>query len=291
MKKLHLLPSLVGALLIGAASAQAQTVIIDNDFDSVTLDTYDGTTGEAFGTDAALGNATGNRTTAVTSDTGIGNPASQGMTQGNNNPPAMRSRNSHDTTLTTSFSTYFEKGSDNSGTNNIAVLGWATSGGTDDVSAFSGGLDDRFLVGVLPTASTAQTYNFSSASAIRNSASSVLSGSPTFTLTTGNWYELSFDLTFDSVDDNWNIADLTLRDWGTDGITGGSTLASMASVSDVSRNSISDGFAFTAGQNDAGFTAMDNVNVTAIPEPSAAALLLGVVGATFLFARRHRRAD
>jgi len=284
-KRLSAIARLLTMLLFGSAlHTQAAMLILDNNFDSVTLDTYDGPTGEAFGTAALLGNATGHRTTAVSSGTGAG--ASQGMTIGDNNPPAIRSRAAYDTTQTTSFSTYFKKGADNSNVNNIVVFGWATTSGTDNVNAFSGGLLDRFLIGVKATSSTEQNYQFSSTTAIRDDQSTALSGTPSFGLTTGNWYQLSFDLSYNSTDTDWDVTDILLRDWGTDGATVGSTVASLASVNDISLNGIANGYAYLAGQENAGFTAMDNVNVTAIPEPSTLALFFSALAATAIFRRR-----
>jgi hypothetical protein len=121
-----------------------------------------------------------------------------------------------------------------------------------------------------------------------------LVGSPSasFTLTSGNWYELEtrFSLTNATTAATLGVY---LYDRGTDG-TDARTLVESISATNVtitnSGFSGADLFAGFGGGNDSGspIAAFDNFAVTAIPEPSSFAALAGVLALGLVALRRRR---
>jgi len=291
-----------------ASSVALQAQILQNDFSTVTAGSYDASTGESFGS-ATLGNATGQDNITVGAS---GVDGSAGATA---RDVSIRSSATSAITTETSFSYYFQFDFNNANEKTGAGFtgaGWALTGGTDGVGNFTGGGDDRFLVGLESTAllggdpPTGATVNLayggrmsSLTNDFTNGGSDVLSTD----LTVGNWYQVSFDLGFnyDSMtpgDSTFDVANLSVQDWGTDGLTGGSTVLSLASQTGIgigTNNGINfendqNGFAYIGanGQRGAG-AGFDNISVVAVPEPSAIALCgLGAIFIFLLGARRRR---
>ncbi len=108
-------------------------------------------------------------------------------------------------------------------------------------------------------------------------------------LTLDNWYQVSFDLTFnyDSStpgDSTWTLANFQLRDWGSDGLTGGTAL--ITQTTDYTwnpgfgnnLNTSHNAYAYIAGNGDRGAQRLDNALVV-VPEPSAVGVAgLGLLG-------------
>jgi len=98
---------------------------------------------------------------------------------------------------------------------------------------FSGGADDRMMVG-LSSSSPADTLSLAYLSTNDGDHDVVFSGSVggtvSFTHVNNHWYQVSFDLIYDGPD-TWTVRDLAVRDWGADGVTGGSSFGPLASES------------------------------------------------------------
>lgn len=308
MKRTSLLLTCI--CIFGLAQAQAQ-LIWQNDFESVTPGSFSGgtavtdgtstpsTDGAVFGASALLGNASGNRTLTVSATGGVGNSAM--VTQGND--PVVRSRATHDMTTTTTFDFYFLYNGSTTTNNGFVGAGWARAdnrsgnngSGIDGNNPFNTGQANRFEVGLMKTGVQDETKL---AVGGQFNGFSELS-SDTATLTAGNWYQMTFDLTFNQdigtpADSNFDVANVALLDWGTDGQTGGSTLLSLSSATGIDlfagNNFDTDNFGYTylSGNAGRGVSTFDKISATAVPEPSSAVLILGAFGLLMTSSRRRR---
>lgn len=113
-------------------------------------------------------------------------------------------------------------------------------------------------------------------------------------LAQNTWYQLRLDLTYQG--SNAFSAQVSLFDWGLDGVTGGSLLDTFTTPLNGSSGSTMSTFVntdlnsgFRSQTANAGIRALqvDNFSATAVPEPSALALLFGG-GLTMLLLRRRR---
>ncbi len=302
-KKLALI---VVAFLSASGGALAQLIIVDNDFSGSPVGTYNGTTGQALGTDPKLGNASGLRSNIqVQNSGGVGNSASLFQSQ----DVTMRARNTFNIADTTypavEFSAYFRFEPVSTIVGGFLGLGWALSSATDNLSPFTVGDTDRVLIGLRRVDNVNNAARVTSGGRLGQYGGTgtdipttyFQGGVASTNLSVGTWYQLSFQLTFNYNSGNpanstWTLANLQLRDWGTDGQSGGNVL--LLQTSPYTWNpgfgnnldSSHSAFAFIAGNGDRGIQRFDNVLVQAIPEPGSAALvLLGLAG----LAARWRR--
>ncbi len=288
-------------------AASAQLILLDNDFSSCTPGNYNGQTGQSLGTATTLGNATGIRNNQqVQSSGGVGNSASYVHSQ----DAALRSRSTHDIASASEpiaqFSVYFQFNPVQATyVGGFLGLGWALSSATDNSSPYSGGSNDRLMVGLRRAivGGTSLGYvcaadRFANFSSGRDIPASYLSAQGV-ELVVGQWYQLSFELQFNYNSGNppnstWTLSSLALRDWGSDGQTGGTVLISQVADytwnPDTGNNLDSShlAYAYVAANGDRGAQRLDNVYVAVIPEPSGAALL-GFAGMICLVFRRGRR--
>jgi len=122
-----------------------------------------------------------------------------------------------------------------------------------------------------------------------------LSGSPTFTLVSGSWHRFQATLAFDDGTDVFTITSLSVDNYGSMGTSFVSNLGTLASATvDVSSGPVAsllkdDGTAhlIAIGSQGRGTQYLDNLTVTAVPEPSSA-LLVVLGSALFLRSRRRR---
>ncbi len=129
-----------------------------------------------------------------------------------------------------------------------------------------------------------------------NGTGAVVSDAATFALVQNNWYQLRLDLTYSG--SNLFSATAALYNWGADGLTGGSQLASFASsaltgsaggnLSTLVNTNLNAGFWGRTSNSGVRAMAIDNFSVTAIPEPSTYAAVAGL-GVLALVAFRRRR--
>ena len=222
------------------------------------------------------------------------------------NDLAIRSRATADMTQTTSFSAYFLYEATSTLNSSFIGMGWARADnrtgnngtGIDGNNPFNVGQSNRFEFG-LGTTGSGTTVQFVSFGQL--GATTVLTGGVGDTLSTAltvnNWYQLSGDITFNFNNDNtsnFDLANLAVRAWGSDGLTGGSTIMSMASQTGINLfagsnfDTDSNGYAYVSGNQGRGVDSIDNISVTAIPEPSSALLsLLFGVGSLALLGRKR----
>lgn len=299
--------SLVG-LLIAFRGVLAQLIIVENDFSGSPAGTYNGTMGQALGTDPKLGNASGLRNNIqVQNSGGVANSASLFQSQ----DVTMRARNTFDIADTTysavEFSAHFRFDPASTIVGGFLGLGWALSSATDNVSPFTTGGTDRVLIGLRRVDNVNNTARVSSGGRLGQyggtgtdiPATYFQDGVASTNLSVGTWYQLSFELTFNYNSGNpanstWTLASLALRDWGSDGQTGGNVL--LLQTSPYTWNpgfgnnldSSHSAYAFIAGNGDRGIQRFDNVLVQAIPEPGSAALVLLALGGLVAWRRRSR---
>lgn len=295
---------LVGALLVSFAVSVNATLILSNDFSTVTAGTYNGTTGQAFGVDPVLGNASGFRNNMSVTNLGVSGSAALYHAQ----DVAIRSREQHDITQTITFSAFFhyDRATNNTLSGGFFGMGWAIPSaeasptaersGTDGRSQYNDGQNNRMLIGVREWSNGTVNRIFVSGDLAGTGAFNV--DATTFVLTSNHWYEMSFDLAFtpnvaSSTNRTLTLSNLVLLDRGIDGTSVGTLMHSIASTT----LEIPDGFginlntetpeayAFIAGNGDRGVKVLDNIAV--IPEPGAAALLLAG-GAVIALLRRRR---
>lgn len=289
----------------------AQISLVDNDFSGSTPGTYNGTTGQSLGAAAPLGNASGLRfNIQVQSTGGVGNSASLFQNQ----DVTMRARNTFDFADASygavSFSVYFRFQPTSTILGGFLGMGWALGTATDNVSPFTSGGPERVLVGLrrvnnnVGGDSTVNTVRVSSGGRLGElsspgndiPATQFQDSIASVNLVENTWYQVSFDLAFDydsgvPANSQWTLASFQLRDWGNDGLTGGSTLISQ--ISDYTWNpgfgnsldTTHNAYAFIAGNGDRGIQRFDNALVV-VPEPwGAGALSFGLVG--FVVLRRQ----
>lgn len=295
------------ALCMVAWPRVSAAVFAYNDFSASVPGNYDGTKGQALGTDPELGNATGLRSNIqVQSNGGVGD--SPMLIHADD--VAMRARDTSDIASTTApavrFSLYFRFDPAETLLGGFVGMGWALSNGTDGRSPWNQGNDDRVLVGLRRTDSANNIVRVSSGGQFQSFGSSTdipatYFDTPSANLTLANWYQMSFDLTFNydsatPANSTWTLASFVLRDWGTDGRTGGNALITQASAYtwnpsfgnnlDSSHNA----YAYIAGNGDRGVQRIDNVLVQTVPEPAVAGtVLLGLTSAVAIGLRRRTR--
>ncbi len=310
--KILALPSVLALVTAAAATAPGQTIIFENNFDSVTVGTYTGTAGAQFGTAAALGNASGGTNSNIDSHVaatgGVGNSRWIENPTGAARQSMQRSRNSFDFEDETSFSFYVKTGASAGNNSIIASTGWgvgdpdtgttatAGAGGLEGGNFFSGNADYRLMLGLYggPMSTIQLGYSHTTSGTL-----TPFTGGPgdtvSFAFDDNNWYQASFDLAFDGTD-TWTVNDMLVRDWGSDGLTGGNTVASLATASfnptagASTLEGASEAWAFVASRQNGSDTSglgVDNILIT-VPEPTTSVMLLGA--AALLLAGRRRRA-
>jgi hypothetical protein len=158
------------------------------------------------------------------------------------------------------------------------------------------------IVGVARTSGNINTYNifhtgrFASPTSLGTQADITLNPDPATAPMPGDrgkWFQLSFDLSFNSGDTTWTVTDLSLRDWGLDGETDNGVKISLASETYGSPGSLNlntnpDAFVVATGWNSYFGEKMENIHITAIPEPASLvfmAIALTALGALH-FCRR-----
>jgi hypothetical protein len=295
MKKSKLL---ILPFLAMVSISHAAVTIINNNFDAVTAGDFNGQLGDAFGVASELGNATANRSALpVASSGGVG--GSQWLGSLN---PAIRSRDAVDisTAGKVTFSAYFKYASTApTQAGGVLQMGWALPAATDNVLGFNN-KDDRIIIGV--RRNTSGNLQFAANGVLAGTGV----GSPTMTPANnvvpvlGDWYQVSFDLTFNlnsgtPADSTITVDNYKLFGWGSDGVTGGNLLMSSTAASTfnptygTNLNTSTLAHAFVIGDSGRGMAALDNVLVTAVPEPSTYAALAGLLALGFVVYRRRRR--
>lgn len=132
-------------------------------------------------------------------------------------------------------------------------------------------------------------------SAITGGGSFNANNQSTISLTGGNWYQFTTVLTKPASGGIW-LVDVSIQDFGSNGVTPGSILSSATDLSvDMGASSISGLLATNLaafGIRDQSWSAMDNFSVTtaAIPEPSAFAAIGGGIALLGALSSRRRRA-
>ncbi|MDH7501416.1 MAG: hypothetical protein QHJ82_01700 [Verrucomicrobiota bacterium] len=295
------------ALCMVAGLRVSAAVFAYNDFSASASGNYDGTKGQALGADPELGNATGLRFNIQVQNTGgVGN--SPMLLHADD--VAMRAREAFDIASTTypavRFSLYFRFDPAETLLGGFIGMGWALSSATDNRSPWNQGNDDRVLVGLRRTDNANNTVRVSSGGQFQNFATGTdipasYFDTPSANLTLANWYQMSFDLTFNydsatPANSTWALANFVLRDWGADGQTGGSTLIKQASsytwnpAFGINLDSSHNAYAYIAGNGDRGVQRVDNVLVQTIPEPSAiGTVLTALASAAVISLRRSPR--
>jgi len=278
-------------LAVLALATSAHAAIISNDFSTVTPGIFANAT--AFGADAVLGVNVRNPVT-VAATGGVGNSAA--ITDGSD--VFVRSTVTHSTIATTTFSSYFRFDPRGSSIGGFFGMGWSTAGGvTSGQSPYSNAnQNDRFLVGL-----SRGNSNVMSLATSGSMESQTLIPTPgggeifAATATVNNWYQMSFSLLFNRntvtpADSTWTVSDLLVRDWGTDGVTGGGTVLNLTSRTidpttyAANLNNQSAAHAVVIENYDRGARALDNIQI--IPEPSSFAL--GAAALLVLGFRRRR---
>lgn len=271
----------LGVLLANASTLHGQTILIDNDFESVTIGSY--SSGDAYGTAPELGNASLQQPSTVDQTAGVGGSA--GITFNNG---GVSSRSEHAVTIETSFDFYFKYGTD---TRNdmFLVVGWSKLPTNSLFGGTSPTKDNSYYLG-LERQNGANELGFASGF---GSGGSLLTGSPTFTLTNDDFYRFTGTIQYDSSGGEWLYTDLSLQNYGVNGTSAGAVLASGVDLSvdpgTDGSNIVSTGTAFfNLGANEPrGGNNFDNVLVSAVPEPTS--VLLFAAGAGALLLRRQRR--
>jgi hypothetical protein len=184
-------------------------------------------------------------------------------------------------------SVYFLTGADNPASgNNYVGIGSNTAAATPGGSAgFQAGISTQAGTGTDPA-----LLNHNLRIDYRNNAPGAGSqnDTTTFTLATGNWYQIELALTYQGTN-NFAFA-INLFNWGTDGTTGGGLVDSFTGTQALSSQvgvNVFGGFAATTrGGGGVRTLGVDNFAATAIPEPSTAITLLGGLGVLLGFRRR-----
>jgi len=277
-------------LALSVSGASGQTVILDNNFDSVAVASYNQATGQSLGTTATLGNATYINSASVVATGGVGNSARYGN---GNTEMGVRSRvGTWDFENKTEFSMYFKHGAGFTANYGDAYVGagWALAAGTDGSNLYSNNTADRFLVGLMGP-SGAANYSTVQFAALGGLASRQSLSSSNMTLTAGNWYKLSFGLDFDGTN-TWAITGLSLDDYGT---TGSTLVGNMGTLGTINLNPTAFGvnldtatggaFAYFAGNRGRGIDMLDNLSAT-VPEPAPWGLIALSLTTVVVFRRR-----
>ncbi|MGZ0655295.1 hypothetical protein ACWPKO_13220 [Coraliomargarita sp. W4R53] len=290
--------ALFGGFLFNS-SLSAQEAIIDNNFDTVDVLTYRGSDGAAFtvggsSENTLLGNATAKSNFGtVRPNSGVGNSRRFG-----NFDPNVRSRSTTSISTGATFDFYFEfaEGTVEVSNQGFIGAGFALAAGTDDSQVYNADASDRFFVGLAQRGVEDDLSQVEFAGFGRLVEATSFVDSPEITLTEGNWYNLSFELSY-SGSNEWVIDDLKLI-----GYTGASfgTIASgeswsMSTITGYNPafgnnlDSATEAYAMITGNKGRGLNSLDNILVTSIPEPSAYALLLSFTCLVVVAAGRERR--
>jgi len=290
--------SLLAVLLLTASVPQLSAqLLIDNNFDSVSVATYDGSVGEAFGVADALGNASFENDPNVLAAGGVGNSAFLHF----DSTDGMRSRNTGTTTFQTTFSLNF-LATEQTPSNYRGGLGVGWGINQDNTDLHNAGNDraTRLMVGLryedgATTATTDDFYTigymteFQSNTIIDFSGPSVTFDAPS----SETWYSMNFDLIFNDTTDEWTLSGLEIRDGSSNLVASISSATFSIQTSQLNGSpSLLDtntsANAILAGWGDRnGVNGLDNVQVSQVPEPSSFAMLMGGLGLVIL--RRRTR--
>ena len=274
MKKLIAITVLLTAC---AVSAHAQT-IFSNNFNGETAGTVPTGLQQDFST------------ATVTASNGVGGTNGFGFSSGTS-PVMVSTTSTYDVTSLgeVTFSAFFEY-------NGTTTTGGGFSMGWSDSSVgsnyFNANGSDRVLIGVTNLGSGNFGLGFGGQLNVFGNEFDPT----TFTLTSGNWYQFVGTLEYtglDGVSGNslWDYS-IGLTDYGADGTVAGSVVASITDSFEAtdfgSTLTLTAARAAIATNQSRGTNLIDNVNISAIPEPSAFAALAGL-GVLGLAATRRRR--
>ncbi|MGZ0655296.1 sulfatase [Coraliomargarita sp. W4R72] len=273
MKKLsYTIPAFVLGGIFLICSLGAQEAIIDNNFDHVDTATYRGSDGAAFKSsslsdDELLGNASAkNNFGAVSWSGGVGDSRMLG-----NHNPTIRSRSLTSVSKGTSFDFYFQfsGGKEGPGFVEQAFIGagFALAAASDDSQVYNANGRDRFLVGLSKRGSRSEV-EFAGFGCLVDPTP--LAESPAITLTDGNWYKLSFDLSYAT--DGWLIRNLMLVGYteASHGKIASGESWSMPTIAGYSPSfgnhlgEDTEAYAMITGISGRGLSGLDNVSVTSI---------------------------
>ena len=264
--------------------------ILENNFNAVPTGNYNGSTGAPFGADALLGNATG-LNTAQTVGTSNGVEGSRGIESADT---AIRTRALRDIRQNRyNYSLYFQYNpASTTLTGNFIGAGWALPAGADGVNTWNLGNSDKLLIGLRRTDAATNAIRLVNAANLSVVESAITGGSAdllTTNLTPGRWYEMTFDLSFQHNSESPSastvtVANLQLRDRGTDGSLSGNILLQLASTTynhphGVNLDSTHDAYAVVIANRDRGARILDNLRISAFGFPPESFTLTYASGA------------
>jgi hypothetical protein len=247
--------------------------LLVNDFSTVSTGNYNGALGTPMGSDSLLGNVSGANTALRVNATG-GVAGSAGL----DNVPdlAVRSRTTLDfRSKRIHYSAYLRfQPSISTATGGFFGMGLSLPAGADGTGVWNSGNNDKLLIGLRRVvANPANTIRLDALGAIQTTTA--LTGNMGDTLqadfTSGHWYQLSFEMTFnpnatEPSQSTVTVRNLRVRDWGADGLSGGIVVLSLAESmfnhpSGSNLDTADQALVFVAGNRDRGTHALDNLHI------------------------------